>query len=94
MEPLEGGHRSGRSTDGNRSGLYYNHKVLLGITREERIDSARPNVYFHGSSKCRDGYHPLRRKILALIRHQLGKDLNYNGQHLGIQGAGGSIIQG
>lgn len=92
---LEGGHRLGRSTNGNQSRPYYTHKSLLEITQEERIDPACHNVYFHGSSKCRDGYHPLDHKdLIALIRHQLGKCLNHNCQHLGIQVAGGSSIQG
>lgn len=91
---IVGGHRLGRSTN-NQSRPYYTHKSLLEITHEERIDSACHNLYFHGSSKCRDEYHPLDHKnLIAPIRHQLGKYLNHKCQHLGTQGAGGSNIQG
>lgn len=95
MESLEGGHRLGLSTNGNQSRPHYTHKSLLEITQEDRIDSACHELYFHGSSKCRDEYHPIdHQNLIALIRHQPGKYLNHNCQHLGIQGAGGQQYSG
>ncbi|KAI9795999.1 MAG: hypothetical protein M1825_001057 [Sarcosagium campestre] len=83
------GRRADQSND-ERIRSYCTHECLMGLIRQDRLDTQCPNVDLHGHF----GYHPLDREtLLRQIQRQLRRSLDRDCYELDLDGAQGTLFQ-
>ncbi|PSN73790.1 hypothetical protein BS50DRAFT_607293 [Corynespora cassiicola Philippines] len=88
-QPIASNSTSRNPRQGARGGQYCTQKCLLGLVKGGPIDTACPNVRYHGRSCHRINLS----NFLDRIRQQLSEDLDRDCQPVGVPGACGVLFR-